>query len=231
MNKTPITLSEFDGPFDVLLGLIDSKEMSISDISLSHVTEQFLAYFDTLEEEQPEKAADFLTVAARLLLMKSSLLLPQFAVFEEDDGPTLKDQLALYKQYVQASKALRELWEQPNRTVFRVEPVRKSEAFVWPTNVSTIDLQKYMVQLVKQLAPPKPLPQTSIDKTQSLKETIRTIRQTLSKKGNSLFWEHVDRKNKTSVIVGFLALLELVKTQDILVNQAEAFTDIAISKS
>ena len=223
-----IRLTQFDGPFDLLLQLIDSKELSITEVSLSEVTEQFLTYLDAIEDDRPSEVADFLTVAARLLLQKSYLLLPQFQITEEDDGPSLKDQLALYEQYREASIDIHELWNEYQRSIFRVEPSRKSKVFVWPKNVSLEVLHKSMVQLVHQLAPPKPLPQTSIDRTVSLKRTIHEMRIQLKKQKNSFFWEHVDRKNKTSIIVGFLALLELVKQADIYSHQEEPFTDIAL---
>lgn len=225
-----IQLSQFDGPFDLLLQLIDSKELTITEVSLSTVTEQFLTYLESIEEERPEEVADFLTVAARLLLLKSSQLIPQFAEIEEE-GPSLQDQLALYEAFVTASKDIRDMWSEYKRSVFRSEPPRKSETFVWPEHVDPAVLEQTMLQLVHRNAPPKPLPQTTIDHTVSLKETIKHLQHAISGKQNTHFWEHVDRHNKTSVIVGFLALLELSKVHGVHTSQDAPFTDIAITNT
>lgn len=226
------TTKQFSGPLDLLLSLIADQKMSINDIAISEVTEQYVAYVETLEEDQvsPEELADFLVVAAKLLLLKSKSLLPMFAK-EEEDGPSLADQLRLYKAFIDASKWINKLWLEADTGFFRTEPMRKPEGFVPPANVTITSVHRSMVQLIHRLAPPKPLPRTSMDKAVSLREKISHLKALIEKHKTMLFHHTIENvKNKTEVIVSFLALLELVKQQDIVCNQETQFGDICIEQ-
>lgn len=223
---------QFEGPYELLLSLIEDEKLSLSDLSLSHITEQYLKYLDTLQEENPEELADFLTVAARLLLLKSRLLLPQFGFEEEEKGESLEEQLRLYKQFVAVSRKIEKSWMSPIRSNFRFEPPRKSPEFVPPNNVSTDTLYQYMLNLIRRLAPPKPLPKTHMDRSVNIKEKIDAIRLLLSSSHTISFSDIVSSQtNKTDMIVSFLALLELLKLQVIHLDQEESFGDIIIRGS
>ena len=225
-----IKLEQFSGPFDLLLSLIGEQKMSISEIALSEVTEQYLNYLDKIENNRAEELADFLVVATRLLFLKSKYLLPQFTP-EEPEGPGLEEQLRLYKAFVDASKKINNIWLNNNKSVFRIEPPRKAEGFVPPENLTLDSMYQSMVKLVHRLKPPKPLPQTKIDKTISLKEKINNIRRLLSRRNKIGFREMLSgAENKTELIVGFLALLELVKQSSVVLNQSSSFEDIMIEK-
>lgn len=220
----------FEGPLDLLLSLIDEEKLTISEVAISKVTEQYLNYLDKIEEKKPEDLADFLVVATRLLFMKSRLLLPQFGV-EEDEGPSLEDQLRLYKAFVEASKKLNKSWLGNTRAVFRVEPARQPEGFLPPVNLSFAHLRESMDKLLYRLTPPKPLPRTHIDKSVSIKEKIDSIRKLLNSSKQASFSSLLsDSKNKTEVIVSFLALLELVKQRSVGLKQSGNFKDILIKK-
>lgn len=222
----------FEGPYDLLLSLIEEEKLSLSDVSLSTITEQYLSYLDTLEEENPEELADFLSVAARLLLLKSRLLLPQFGFEEEEKGESLEDQLRLYKQFVAVSRALEKTWLSPLRSMFRFEPPRKSPDFVPPMNVSSESLYQHMLTLIRRLTPPKPLPKTHMDRSVNIKEKIDAIRQLLNSSQTLSFSDIVaSGGNKTDMIVSFLALLELLKLKSIHLEQEESFGDIVITKN
>lgn len=223
---------QFSGPLDLLLSLIADQKMSINDIAISEVTEQYVAYVETLDEDaiSGEELADFLVIAAKLLLLKAKTLLPLF-MKEEEDGPSLADQLRVYQAFVEASRWINTLWQKPVRGFFRVEPMRKAEGFVPPANVTMDSVHRSMVQLVNRLAPPKPLPRTTMDKGISLKEKI-TILKTLIHKHKSMLFHHTidNMRNKTEVIISFLALLELVKQQEIMFSQEMQFGDIFLEK-
>ncbi|MFA4830569.1 MAG: segregation/condensation protein A [Patescibacteria group bacterium] len=223
-----IKLKQFEGPYDLLLSLIGEKKLDISEIAISEVTEQYLYYLDSLEKKNPEDLADFLVVAAKLLLLKSSRLLPQFAP-EEEETESLEEQLKLYRAFVEASKKVNKLWLNSRCGVFRIELPRKVEIFVLPINLSLDSLRESMVQLLNRLKPPKALPYTQIDKAISLKEKVDYIRRLLKNKKSFLFGEVLkNSQNRTEVIVGFLALLELVKLKVVGLRQDEVFGDIII---
>ncbi len=226
--KLAFSLTGFSGPLGLLLQLLDSAKLSITEIDLSEVTEQYLRYMDNLEEKQPEELADFLVIAARLLLMKSRKLLPQFGT-EEEECPSLEAQLKLYKQFVEASKELNALWIGEKQSFSRIEPSHKIDTFVIPKNMSLKSLQQSIKMLLVRLAPLKPLPQTQIDDAVSMKEKIDTIRRVLKQKKTVQFTELLfDVHNKTEVIMGFIALLELLKQRVILLEQNRAFDDIFV---
>jgi segregation and condensation protein A len=225
-----IELTQFTGPLDLLLGLVNDQKLPINEVSLSQVTEQYLGYLDSMDDSKAEELADFLVIAARLLLLKSKSLLPTFAP-EEDEGPSLEDQLRRYQAFVEASKSIHKRWMEPTKTIFRTEPARKAEGFVPPANATVESMHQSMVQLLHKIKPPKPLPKTTIDRNISLKQTISRIRDMLKSKKKISFNQALSgAKNKTEVIVGFLALLELVKQQTVHLNQDEHFGDILIHK-
>ena len=230
MFKLHLTEHEFSGPLDVLLTLIQDQKLSISEVSLSKVTEQYLEYLDRLEEKKPEEMVDFLVIAARLLLMKSRALLP--LVFpEEEEGPDLAEQLRLYQMFVSASRALNQRWGTTARSYERLEPLHPLIHPVAPGNMTLASVHESMLQLVRRLKPPKPLPETHMDKTVSLKEKIDYIRRLISSKTSVHFSALLnDAHNKTEVIVSFLALLELVKQKALFVHQDTAFADIVLKR-
>ena len=152
---TEIRLDQFSGPFSLLITLIDDEKLSISELSLSNITEQYLTYLDGLEERKAEELSDFLVVASRLLLLKARLLLPQLMP-EEEEGPNLADQLRLYKMFVKASRHIQNLWISEQVSYGRVEALRKSSEFVVPENVSAVRLHESMWRLIKKFVHPKP---------------------------------------------------------------------------
>ncbi|OGH60175.1 MAG: hypothetical protein A2725_04695 [Candidatus Magasanikbacteria bacterium RIFCSPHIGHO2_01_FULL_33_34] len=228
--KATVQLEKFSGPLDLLLSLISDKQMSISEISLAEITEQYLQYLDKLEENKEEELADFLLVGTRLLYIKSRLLLPQFNQ-EEEDGQSLEDQLRLYKIFVEASRKIDKLWIDGKQSVFRIEAPRQSEEFVAPTNLDKNTMYDNMVKLIRRLQPLKSLPETSIDRAISLKERLDKIRLILEKNKSVNFFELLDNSNnRTEIIINFLALLELVKQKTVILKQDSAFSDIAITR-
>ncbi len=225
-----LKLQQFSGPLDVLLALIEEKRMPITDLSISAVTEQYLQHVEKLDAINPEELADFLGIATKLVLYKSKLLLPQFFPEEEEDEQSLQEQLRRYKLFVDVSKHVSGLWTKKRYSVFRVEPPKKQHEFVPPQKTTQDTMHKSMVQLLRRLAPLKPLPQVTVHKTISVKEKIQTIRQLLKKVKTVHFHDIVSsKKNKSEIIIGFLAVLELVKQQHIALSQNTSFSDIVIS--
>ncbi len=228
---TQITLDQFSGPFSLLINLIDDEKLSISELSLSKVTEQYLAYLDGLEEKKAEELSDFLLVASRLLLLKARLLLPQLAPME-DEGPDLADQLRLYKMFVKASRHINQKWLSNFVSYPRLEATRKPLEFVVPENVSSQALHGAMWKLLKRIRPPKAMPEMSIDKAVSLRDTIEKFKGIL-KKLNALTFDEClsEKRNKTEILVSFLAILELVKQNLVTLQQEDNFGTINIQKT
>jgi segregation and condensation protein A len=228
---TDLKLEKFEGPLDLLLQLIDQEKMDISEIALSKITEQFFAYLDKLEKNRPEELADFLVVAARLIYLKSHHLLQYASPQEDETGPALADQLKLYKQYVEASKKINILWQANSIAYGRVEPPIKVIEFVMPANASMTNLHHSMLMLLRRLKPVDPLPKVTIDHSVSVKQKIDSIRNLLKDSKEFSFKNLLSAaKNKTEIIVSFLAILELIKEKTVSVKQMTSFEEMTIAR-
>lgn len=228
--STEIKLEKFQGPLDLLLQLIEQEELNITEISLSKVTEQYFDYLNRLDESRPEELADFLVIATKLVYLKSRNLLPDLSA-EEDDGPSLADQLKMYKRYIEASKHVEKLWSEGKIAYGRLEPPVKPDHFVLPLNSSADDLKNAFLVLLKKIKPLSPLPKVTIDRTVSVKNKIDYIYNLLKQQKNVNFSSIlIKAENRTEVIASFLALLELVKQLKITLNQKQSFEDILITK-
>jgi segregation and condensation protein A len=225
---TIFTLEKFEGPLDLLLQLLEQEELVITDITIARVTEQYLKYLDSLEEYRSEELADFLVVATKLVYLKSKMLLP-YLYPPEEEGPSLADQLKLYKQYVEASKVIESLWTENQVAYGRVEPPIKVEGFIMPSNARIEHLYSLMVLVLKKLKPLNPLPKVAIDRTISLKQKIESIFETLQQIKKLSFAEVVGAaESRTEIIVSFLAILELVKQQRVAIEQVECFQEMEL---
>lgn len=225
-------LEKFEGPLDFLLQLLDEEKLSITDVALSKVTEQFFSYLDKLEDNRPEELADFLVIAARLIYLKSHHLLNYLQPDEEETGPGLADQLKMYKRYVEASKEIEKLWSREKIAYGRTEPPVKAAELILPLNAQAGNLRDAMAALLSRLRPVSPLPQVTIDHSVSVKQKLDTLRNLLkSEKQFSFFKLISEAKNKTEVIASFLALLELVKEKSAIIKQKNSFEDLIVVKN
>ncbi len=228
-GNVTLTFASFEGPFDLLVQLIEDEKLSINDVSLAHVTESYLQYLDTVEKIQPEDLADFLVVATRLLFIKSRSLLPFLEADEEEED--LSGQLKMYKLFVDAAKAVEALLLAPVRIFERQpQPLREmTPIFSPPTGLGVNDLRATLQSILEKLEPVITLPERRLEKAVSLQEKIQHIRNLLKHSGASSFKALLQQAStRTEVVVTFLALLELVKQKNITVRQDKHFKDIEI---
>lgn len=225
-----IKLEKFEGPLDLLLQLIDEQKLSITEVALSDITEQFIKYLDKLESERPEALADFLVIATKLVYLKSRTLLPYLQP-EVDEGPSLADQLKMYQQYVEASKKIEQLWNAGKVAYGRIEPPVKLKEFVLPTNSQANDLRDSFEKLLARLKPINPLPRVNIDRGISVKERVAALWQILKTQKSFNFKNILEQaESRTEVIVTFLAVLDLLKEAKASAHQMNAFGDMEIIK-
>lgn len=221
-------IQKFEGPLDLLLQLVLEEELPISEVSLAKVTEQYLEHI-THAIVPPDELADFLLVASRLLLIKSKTLLPDLEI--DDEGPSLADQLRMYKEYVEASKEIFAMIKKKRFAFPRVQPPRQ-EGFFPPKTITAAKLEHVFAEILQALAPIIQIPRAALSRAMSIKEKIKLIQDVLARELNTKFSKLItSSKNRTEVIVSFLALLELVKQRLVDVEQGELFTEIAISRS
>jgi segregation and condensation protein A len=228
-----VEIKNFQGPLDLLLQLIEQEKLEITEVSLADVTDQFIQHVNVQENIDPHELADFLVVAAKLLYIKSKVLLPSlFADAEEGGETSLKNQLEVYKRYIAASKGLHYLYRNKHYSFARTKiPVKLEETFFPPPNVEVNKLAEIFQVVLKKIEPIVRLPKEGLKKVISIREKIEHIRELIMTRVKSGFKELTSNaKNKTEVLVTFLALLELVKQKTINVEQGDRFGDIQITK-
>ena len=228
-----VELPVFQGPLDLLLSLIEREELDITRVSLAQVTGQYLAYLEAMEQVPPEILADFLVVAAKLILIKSEALLPRPpAIVAEsvgDTGDDLVEQLRLYKQFKAAAGRLRQREEDRLRTFIRLAPPPKVEARLDLTGVGLTDLLVAVREALQIAAPPPSVDQVVSQRKVTIRGQMDLIRSRLRTQGRLLFQEMLARSaDRVEIAVTFLAILELVKQFEVTVQQQNLFGPIII---
>ncbi len=228
-----IKLEQFEGPLDLLLQLIQEQRLDITTISLAKVTDQYLQYLANTQDLAPEELADFLVVAAKLLLIKSKTLLPQLD-WEEGDEGSLETHLKIYKEFLEASYTINKMvrrrkWSYTRETLksFHLTPV-----FNPPKHLTTIDLRDMFIRILRGIQPIVELPESVVKKTLSIKDRIGYIQKLITDRVSVNFLTILKgAKTKTDIVVTFLALLELVKQKIVVVAQPDTFSDIIIKQN
>jgi segregation and condensation protein A len=233
MSTYQIQLPVFEGPLDLLLHLVEREELDITTIALAKVTDQYLAYLAELERRQAGELAEFLVVAAKLLLIKSRALLPRpptFSPEEEDVGEDLVRQLQAYKRFKEIAKLLHKREQQGLRSYVRVASMPCLEPQLDTGNVSLNDLLIYVQEALDALpAPPvgeivKPIAVT-------IGEQIARIEGQLAHRRQVRFREFLSKAaSRVEIIVTLWAVLELVKQKRARVRQEELFGEILIEQ-
>jgi segregation and condensation protein A len=224
-----VAITHFEGPLDLLLQLIEKKELDISNIALAEVTEQYLEHMESAEERHPHELADFLDVASRLIYIKSRALLP-FLEPDEEEGPPLDEQLKLYRDYFEAAQKLEAIIAKRPFLYSRERLVSVTPVFQAPEGLKSFDLQRAMEDVLDHLEPVIRIPQTVMKRTISLQERMCQIQDKLEQTVKTSFKKITKSGSRMDVVISFLAILELVKKQFICARQPKTFQDIEIEK-
>lgn len=228
-----VQLPVFNGPLDLLLQLIEREELDITKVALAQVTDQFLGYLRVLEQLNLADIADFLVIAARLILIKSEALLPrpvERAAGEEDPGDELARQLLAYKRYKQIAHSLHEREAQNLRTYLRLAPPPKVEKTLDLSGVSALDLLE-AVRRALALAPDKPALGTVVAPPKvTIRDQIRLIAGALRERGGRVVFQQLlaEARSRMEIVVTFLATLELIKRRKIEARQTALFGEIEL---
>ncbi|MFA4844960.1 MAG: segregation/condensation protein A [Patescibacteria group bacterium] len=226
-----VKLEKFDGPLHVLLELIQSAELPITEVSLSQVTEDYLHYID--EHDVPtSELADFLVIATRLLLIKSQAILPAPPDEQQEDASTLALQLRLYQEFVEASKHIEDLFNRSERSFERAQPdVVRPEGVEVPVGLDANILHDSFQWILRRLEPFFRLQEATLERVVSVQERLREIHEAILSKARLTFAHFAGAgRSRVDVVVSFLALLELVKQRIVHVIQADTFHDIEIKR-
>lgn len=230
---TQIKLQQFEGPLDLLLTLIEQQQLDITQISLAQVTEQFLAFVKRLEHIDATELADYLNIAAKLLVIKSKAILPSLEVetSEEEGEENLAEKLLRYKQFKEAAKYFKDLDARGLQSFTRTRVFSERIHFFPDPAVDASALRSAISAVVDALKELDNLPKAKIREAVSIQEKIAVLQLQLSSQIETKLSDLISSaKNKEEVIITFLALLELIKQRMFTVDQTELFTDITIKQ-
>lgn len=227
----PLHLSAFEGPLDLLLHLIREQKLDILHLPMAEVTRQYMEYLRLMEELNLEIAAEFVSMAAQLLLIKSRGMLPRTPqeAGEEDPAVDLIQKLLDYQQVKEAARKLGEFeadWQGVVYTkgldVSECERVEDE-----PIRATLFDLLGAYREALKRLLPPPPVEIRAAPKT--LEQRIQELLMKLHG-GEWQAFSHLvgPIRTKDELVLTFLALLELVRTGRLNLVQSETFGEIHV---
>jgi len=228
-----IKTQQFTGPLDLLLQLVEKNNFEITEISLAEVTQDYLAHINNQDLVAPESLADFLVIAATLLLIKSKTLLPVLVLEpeEEEEIMDLEQRLQLYKQYKEKGKEIEQLWQKKYYLYTRTPWADVVNEFSPPPHLTTDNLLQSFKKILSEFEKPVVLKEKKLKQIATLKERIQELIQKLTQGKDYNFEELINSKqdNKMELIVTFLAILHLAKQNLIKIQQDKNFSSLWIS--
>ncbi len=235
-----IKTAGFEGPFALLLSLVEKKKLFINDVSLAAVTEDFISHINQLGSFPPAEISSFVLVASTLLLIKSKSLLPNLDLTAEEEGniKNLEDRLKLYELFTRLASDIKSSFGK--RMIFAAEE-RKNKILVFlPDSAITPESMMTFAQDVLGAMPKKQFtPEVEVKKVISLEEMIGSLTDRIKNALKMNFRDFaggvgqsrtISKEEKVFVIVSFLAMLELVRQGIIEALQENDGGDILIEK-
>jgi segregation and condensation protein A len=233
-----VSLSDFEGPLDLLLFFIKRDELDIYDIPIAKITKDFLEYLQYLQQLDLDIAGDFIVTAATLMQIKVQMLLPKPEGAEEeelDPRAELVRRLLEYKRYKEMAIKMDTLQRAQARIYYRgnfehdVKLVEADEEENLLRDVTLFDLIAAFKYTVDRM------PRKHVHEINKLNvtvdEQIAFVMAFLAEKNESTFYEIASMiADKVRIVVTFLALLELIRNKQVLIRQVECFDDIIIVK-
>lgn len=233
MSNYVIRQEKFEGPLELLLELIGEEKLAITEISLGRVTDDYLRYVRGLAKIDPEQLAEFLIVAAQLMLIKSRTLLSNLTFSEEEEVSIedLERRLREYQKIREIAKSLRNLESSGKKIITREAFLGVQPIFYPSKKLSSTALKEVFCTFLEALPKIEKLAEEKIKRIISLEEKINNIRNFLTNSIERVFSEIVHgTKEKVEVIVSFLAILELARQQFVDLKQEKLFSEIRIRK-
>jgi segregation and condensation protein A len=233
-----VRLENFEGPFDLLLSLISRRQLDVTEVALSQVTDEFIAYLDAMGSWDLGQATEFLVVAATLLDLKAARLLPAADVEDEEDLALLEARdllfarLLQYRAYKLAAAHLAELDQRQSRRHGRAVELEPRFAGLLPEVLLDVTPEQFAAIAAAAMAP-RPAPVVATDHIYSpqvsVAEQMAILRQRLRRQGSATFRSLVaDCTLASEVVARFLGLLELYRDGSVAFDQAAALTELRI---
>ena len=232
-----VRLEGFEGPFDLLLGLIAKHKLDVTEVALSKVTDDFIAHLHGRDWDLGQ-ATEFLVVAATLLDLKAARLLPSGEVEDEEDLALLEARdllfarLLQYRAYREVADLLRTRWEEESRRFPRTVTLEPRYASLLPEVVLGLGPAE-LAALAARALTPRPVPTVSVDHVHaprvSVREQSALLVERLRGSGTATFRALVRDAGGTAVVVArFLALLELHRDGLVALEQLQALGELHV---
>lgn len=231
LKSFQIAQEKFAGPLDLLLSLIEEKKLEIAEISIAKVTDDFLKHLGDIKQAQTGTLADFLVIAAKLLLIKSKSLLPslELSLEEQEDIQDLTKRLEIYKIFKEASLNIKKIFMEKEcfsrEFLFSQTPI-----FYPPKDLTMGDIYKSFLKIWEEFQ--KINEETSVEKIKKIvkiEEKIKHILSLINSGGAMGFNSVVSKAEKIEIIITFLAILQMFKEKMITVDQESEFGEITLS--
>ena len=227
-----VQLQIYEGPLDLLLHLIKQNELSIADIPIASITEQYLEALELMQGLNLDVSGEYLVMAATLLHIKSKTLLPPDEEDEDDDdepGDTREELIRRLQEYERFKNAARELENRDilNRDVFVRRDRSERVTDVSFEQLSVFDLMSALQRVLERY--PGPSVHTVVQETVSVRERMTYILDELHHRPSVLFQELFDSaRSRMDVVVTFLALLELIRMRAVHAVQKDRLGPIVL---
>ncbi|MDR3596717.1 segregation/condensation protein A [Clostridium sp.] len=243
MELPKIKINDFEGPFDLLLHLIKKNQMSIYNVKIFEITNQYLNYLNEMKEMDLEITSEFIVVAATLIEIKSKHLLPKSKKEdenEEDDEKNLLEKLIVYKKIKGVSLFFRDRYtsagevygKKPEIIEERKEDISKVDLFKNTNLIALYNIYNNLLEIYNNKQNRNNVIQKKIyvDKYR-IEDKLEFIRNKLINENVSNFTEITkDCECKLECVVTFLALLEMIKQRMVKVYQSDNFMNILIER-
>ena len=227
----------YDGPLDLLLDLIRKQDIDIYDIPIAKITAQFLAYVEGLKQTEVDAAADFIYMASLLIHIKSRMLLPRAPAEagegeSEDPRRELVERLLEHERFKNAAQMLMQkqqieaaTWSNPAIRQFRLEPGDEPEIAA-----DVLDLVRVFQEILER-ARQRPVLDVDEDAV-TVAQMLDFVRRRLTMEDRPVSLRSLLRNTRSqrALICMFLALLELVRLQAVLLHQEDNFGEVYIKK-
>lgn len=235
-----LTLTNFEGPFDLLLSLISKHQMDITEVSLSRVTDEFIQYVKQLDEhEEMEQASEFLVIAATLLDLKIVSLLPKGELVDAEDVALLEARdllfarLLQYKAFKEVSAWFQNRIEVEGRRIARDVAIETRFRDSTPELVWHITLEEFHL-LAQDVFTPREIPGIGLTHLHapavSIREQANHVITRLRREGSLTFFELIRGESDRAVVVArFLAVLELYRLSAVTMQQDGPLADLSIT--
>ncbi|MFE1321965.1 segregation and condensation protein A [Kitasatospora phosalacinea] len=234
-----VRLENFEGPFDLLLGLIAKHKLDVTEVALSRVTDEFVAHIRAMGPEWDlDAATEFLVVAATLLDLKAARLLPVAEVEDEEDLALLEARdllfarLLQYRAYKKVAALFAGRWEDEALRRPRTVGLEPQHALLLPEVVLAVGPERF-AQLAARAFAPRPEPVVYVDHVHappvSVREQAELVARRLGELGEATFGQLVaDAENALVVVARFLALLELYRERALDFEQPTALEELRV---